>query len=130
MKLFAKNSQNINPIYDFITGFKLKTTQEYNENTFVKLYYSENIQYYIFSPIVLNLKANTIHSFKYYVKNAIKVALCDEKSNYFYLEQKEQFMWTTDITFDENLLGEVRLYVKNEEDNSEFKALCSYFIVI
>jgi hypothetical protein len=130
LKLFAKNSQNINPIYDFITGFKLKTTQEYNENTFVKLYYSENIQYYIFSPIVLNLKANTIHSFKYYVKNAIKVALCDEKSNYFYLEQKEQFMWTTDITFDENLLGEVRLYVKNEEDNSEFKALCSYFIVI
>jgi hypothetical protein len=39
-------------------------------------------------------------------------------------------MWTTDISFDENLLGEVRLYVKNEKDNSEFKALCSYFIVV
>jgi len=113
----------------------MKANQEYSESTnmFVKLYYSENIQYYIYSPIVLNLKANNVYTFKYYVNNAVQVALCDEKSNYFFLERmnddQNEFIWKLDMSFDENLLGEVRLYVKNEQDTSEFKALCSYFII-
>ena len=93
---------------------------------FISIYQNELIESYIFKPVEYNLKLNKVYLFKVYLKNVYKVALVDINSNWSYLENLSDSIWSIEKSF--NSIGEITLFVKTASTESNFEAICSYFI--
>jgi len=128
LKLFAKHAINTKNTYDFLTEFKLITNQSGLKNGLVKNYANDQIKSYVYQPINYNLPRGQLHSFKVFVKDAIKVALCDQNNKWYFLEvNEEDSIWAVSVSFE--CLGELSLYVRNDPNSTTFKSICSYCVV-
>jgi len=99
------------------------------ERKFVKTYIN-NLDAYIHSPIDYSLNAGQTYAFRYYIKNALEVALVDANDKWHYLpldnSSSSAFLWSKEISLD--ALGDLCLYAKFDED-AEFDGICAYEIV-
>ena len=127
-ELFATDSQN-NVKYEWAGEFLLSRNNSEGENKtkFVKTY-SINLDSFIYSPIEYNLNKGHMYTFKYYIKNALEVALVDANNKWNYLQQidKENDKWSKEIALD--TCGDICLYVKYGKE-SDFDGFCSYEVV-
>ena len=123
----SENQKNIK--YEWAGEFLLSRSNNdgQNQTKFVKTYLT-SLDSFIYSPIDYNLNSSQMYTFKYYIKDALEVALVDVNDKWNYLQQTEngKFLWSKEMCFETR--GELCLYVKFEED-SEFNGFCSYEIV-
>jgi hypothetical protein len=127
---YACDNQSPNQKYEWAGEFVLRTSYndvDSKEKKLVKTYIN-NLDTYIHSPIDYSLNADQTYEFRYYIKNALEVALVDanDKWHYLELENSSIFLWSKKISFD--TLGDLCLYAKFDED-AEFDGICSYEIV-
>lgn len=127
LNLFSKKTNT--STYEFLAKFRMTREQNQVDNDqikFISIYQNELIESYIFKPVEYNLKLNKVYLFKVYLKNVYKVALVDINSNWIYLENLSDSIWSIEKSF--NSIGEITLFVKTASTESNFEAICSYFI--
>lgn len=131
LKLFdTKNESSTNNSHMFkeIATFHVtRTRSDSNDNLQLVHVLASNSKFFIYNPLDYNLNVDELYEFKYYIKDALKVALVsagDDKNWYFFEKQADAIdVWTLKKAIPD--LGEVSLFVQYNSDNS-FTGICKY----
>lgn len=131
LKLYAKPAKDaVNKNFNYVSQFQLvRTHSDENDNVKYCTIFATDFKFFIFSPTKLFLNSNQSFDFKYWVKDATKVALEFEKK-WFNLEktedQSEPNIWILKKSFSSK--GKVTLYAQFD-DKKGYCGVCSYEVV-
>ena len=130
LKIFAKHVRDQGNMFgseDFVSQILLIRTQS-NQNdslTFSRLY-NRGENCYIYSPIEYYLSSyNFIYEFKYYIKDALDVALVDSSQKWIDLDRLNQDpnVWVLNTAL--TTRGKLTLFAKFDQNRS-FDGICYY----
>ena len=118
LNVFAKNTSDDGRLFDEVGKFLVTSSKCDDKKEFVKMLNPLGVEYFIFSPVGLNLSKKNVHKFKVYVKGALKVALvdCESKWAHFNKDENNLNYWYLEHVFD--CVGKVTLFAKMKEDKN------------
>ena len=126
LNVYAKDTSDVESrLFDEVGKFLIISSKCDDKKEFVKMLNPLGIEYYIFSPVGLNLSKKSTHKFKVYIKDALKVALVDAESKWAYFKKDEKNFnyWYLEHVFD--CMGKVTLFAKMKEDKN-FDGICFF----
>jgi hypothetical protein len=128
LNIFAKHSSNQNNTYTSLAEFWVlchELTSNKPPIQFPIRYFAANINYKIYYPLELNLKANKTYEFRVYIERVFDVAFVDEKGTWthFLLDLDEKDIWILKKSF--QTPGKLNLFVQLPE-NPNYNALFFY----
>ena len=130
LNLYAKLANTLTNYYDEIGKYLIQTSCDtlFEPEYFVQRLYQTKVDAFLYSPIDLNLKLYNVYTFRIYVKDALKVALVDSESSWFYFAKCSfnKDIWHMSYTCE--VFGRLNLFAKMDEKGG-FCGIYSYNVV-
>jgi hypothetical protein len=132
LNMFANNNLTHQRTFDLVAKFDLIRNDNDSEmewlekEKFISIFSLKSIEFYVYSPVKLNLKINKNYLFKIYVNDGFKVALIFNEINWIYLNNTNS-IWSISRSFDS--IGQLKLVISTLNNKSDYKILCFYSII-
>lgn len=130
LNMFAKSIKDESNNLKLTGTFHLTRTRSDSSDSikFAHVFNNGISKLHIYSPLNSSLKANVTYDFKYFVKDALKVALVDSKKNWLHLDkQTESKLTVWKLTKSIAITGELLVFAQYDA-NSSYLTICKYSI--
>jgi hypothetical protein len=126
--LFAKLRKEEKKYHEISKFHLIRTNSDQNDTVKFCQSYGTSAEFNINSPVEFDLKQNQVYEFNYFIRDALKVALVDSKSEWVHFERPHDAnnLWVLSRSF--STLGKLTLYAQFD-GKSSYDGICFYQIV-
>jgi ribosomal protein S26 len=129
LKIFAKHVRDQGNMFGFVSQIFLIRTQS-NQNDALKFckVFTGGQNCFIYSPIEYYLTSNSLYEFRYFIKDALDVAIIDSSNQWSYLNRYSQDPNTWVLNTALTAKGKANVFAKFDQ-NSSFSGICYYEVI-